>query len=105
MAATTNETTSGTDSVSPGCRGVYLLTHPRTCSNLFMRMMSEQPGVKRSEYFFMPGSLAAQGVLPRGPLKDLPEDEREALFAKYQECYNNLEDEVRRLLQPRIYER
>lgn len=75
-------------------RGVYLISHPRSCSNLFMRMLSEQPHVRQLHYFFTPALMAVQKGLPNGPLKDMPESEREEIYGAYRECYEKFEDEV-----------
>jgi hypothetical protein len=88
------ETTRASEVKVPERRGVYLLTHPRSASNLFQRMLAKQPGYQNSSYkLFNPG-FASLSALQRGPLGEWPEDDRKALYDAFRACFEELEDEV-----------
>jgi hypothetical protein len=78
----------------PERRGVYLLTHPRSASNLFQTMMSKQPGYQNSGYKLFDAGFATLGQLQRGPLSEWPEEDRKALYDKFLAGWESLQDEV-----------
>jgi hypothetical protein len=86
------ETAEGSD-VSE-CRGVYLLTHPRSASNMFQIMMAKQPGYQNSGYKFFDAGFMSVGQMHRGRLSEWPEDDRTAAFAAFQKGWENLQNEV-----------
>jgi len=86
------ETTQASD--VPERRGVYLLTHPRSASNLFQTMMAKQPGYQNSSYKLFDAAFAALGQLERGRLSDWPEDDRKSLYDAYRAGWESLQDEV-----------
>jgi hypothetical protein len=75
-------------------RGVYLLTHPRSASNLFQTMMAKQPGYQNSGYKLFDAGFASIGQLQKGPLSTWPEDGRKAAYAAFEKGWQSLEDEV-----------
>jgi hypothetical protein len=75
-------------------RGVYLLTHPRSASNLFQTMMSKQPGYQNSGYKLFEAGFASIGQLQKGPLSTWPKEEREAAYVAFEKGWQNLQDEV-----------
>ncbi|KAF1829988.1 hypothetical protein BDW02DRAFT_573478 [Decorospora gaudefroyi] len=79
---------------APAVRGVYLLTHPRSASNLFQTMMEKQPGYEKLGYKLFQASFAALGQLDKGRLSKWPEEERKALYDNFQTCFEKLEDEL-----------
>jgi hypothetical protein len=74
--------------------GVYHLTHPRSASNLLQRMMSEQPGYQSSGYKFFEGGFNSLIQTQKGPMKDWPEEERNALYDTVRDCWQSLQDEI-----------
>ncbi|KAI4908537.1 hypothetical protein J4E85_011705 [Alternaria conjuncta] len=78
----------------PGRRGVYLLTHPRSASNLFQTMMSKQPGYQNSGYKLFDGGFATLMNLEKGPLSEWPEEERNGLYETFKTAFGSLEDEL-----------
>jgi hypothetical protein len=79
---------------TPAILGVYLLTHPRSASNLFQTMMSKQPGFQNSGYKLFDAGFATLGQLHKGPLSEWPEEERKALYAAFQTGFERLQDEL-----------
>lgn len=65
---------------APARRGVYLLTHPRSASNLFQKMMEKQPGVACSSYHFYEAVMPIFMQLENRPLSQWSEAELEALY-------------------------
>ncbi|KAK3691216.1 hypothetical protein LTR37_018804 [Vermiconidia calcicola] len=93
MAPTANGSSNGTDRRR---KGVYLITHPRSASNLTQKMMSQQPGFQNSSYYFIEEGLRSTlMVLQKGPLSAASEEERTALYTKYQTSFEKLEAELR----------
>jgi hypothetical protein len=79
---------------APAIRGVYLLTHPRSASNLFQTMMSKQPGFQNSGYKLFDAGFASLMQLHKGPLSEWPEEERKALYGVFQTGVEKLQDEL-----------
>lgn len=79
---------------APERRGVYLLTHPRSASNLFQTMMSAQPGYQNSGYKFFDAGFAGLGKLSKGRMSEWPEEERKAAYDAYKDGFEKLQDEV-----------
>lgn len=77
-----------------GCRGVYLLTNPRSASNLFQTMMSKQPGYQNSGYKLFDAGFASLTQLEKGPLGQWPQEERESLYDAFQAGFDSLQDEL-----------
>lgn len=77
-----------------GQRGVYLLTHPRSASNMFQTMMSKQPGYQSSGYKLFDAGFASLSQLEKGRLSEWPKEEREALNNAFRAGFNSLEDEL-----------
>ena len=80
--------------VAKNDQGLILLTHPRSASNLFQKMLSEQPSVYRSGYNFYDAALAAFAQIRRGRLSDLSEADREAIFQPYKASYESMCKEI-----------
>ncbi|KAK3718132.1 hypothetical protein LTR37_005247 [Vermiconidia calcicola] len=92
MAPIPNGTSNGTDRRR---KGVYLITHPRSASNLTQKMMSQQPGVQNSGYYFIEEGLRSTFMgLQKGPLSAASEEGRTALYAQYQTSFEKLEAEL-----------
>jgi hypothetical protein len=79
---------------APECRGVYLLTHPRSASNLFQNMLAKQPGYQNSSYKLFEAGFSALGMLQKGLLSEWPEDDRKAMYDRYRTGFEELEKEV-----------
>lgn len=83
---------------TPPRRGVYLLTHPRSASNLFQTMMSKQRSygadVQSSGYHFFDASFPTICQLDRGNFASWPEEEREGLYAPYKAAFEKLNGEL-----------
>lgn len=77
-----------------GRRGVYLLTNPRSASNLFQTMISKQPGFQNASYKFFDAGFASLSQLEKGPLSQWPQEERKALYDAYQAGFDSLQDEL-----------
>lgn len=77
-----------------GERGVYLLSHPRSASNLFQKMMSTQPGYQNSGYKLFDAGFASLTQLSKGRLSEWPEAERKALYDKFLQGFDSLQDEL-----------
>jgi hypothetical protein len=78
----------------PERRGVYLLTHPRSASNLFQTMMAKQPGYQYASYKLFDAGFGALGQLQKGPLSGWPEGDRKALHDAFRAGFESLQDEV-----------
>ena len=78
----------------PERRGVYLLTHPRSASNMFQVMMAKQPGYQNSGYKLFDAAIMSLVKMHRGRLSEWPEDDRNTAFAAFQKGWENLQDEV-----------
>lgn len=74
--------------------GVYLLTNPRSASNLFQTMMSKQPGYQNSGYKFFDANFASLSQLEKGPLGQWPQEERKSLYDAFQAGFDSLQDEL-----------
>jgi hypothetical protein len=80
--------------VTPECRGVYLLTHPRSASNLFQKMMEKQPGYQNMSYKLFDAGFMAMAQLERGPLDTWPKADCQALYDAFNAGVESLEKEV-----------
>lgn len=84
----------------PTRRGVYLLTHPRSASNLFQTMMAKQKShgadVQSSSYHFFNASFAMFMQMGRGSLQssNWTEADRAALFEPYKVAFEALNAEL-----------
>jgi hypothetical protein len=83
---------------APARRGVYLLTHPRSASNLFQTMMSKQRSqgadVQSSGYHFFDASFPLLCQMDRGSISGWSEAEREALYEPYKAAFEKLTNEL-----------
>jgi hypothetical protein len=79
---------------APPRRGIYLLTHPRSASNLFQTMLAKQPEYQNSSYKLFDAGFAVLGQLQRGPLSEWPEADREGLYDMFRKGFESLEDEM-----------
>ncbi|KAG9185529.1 hypothetical protein G6011_06860 [Alternaria panax] len=79
---------------TPSCRGVYLLTHPRSASNLFQTMMSKQPGFQNSGYKLFDAGFSTLVELEKGKLSEWSEQDRERLYDSFRAAFGKLEDEL-----------
>lgn len=84
----------------PRRRGVYLLTHPRSASNLFQTMMAKQRSygadVQGSGYHFFDAAFKPMMAMDRGSLNgpNWPKAERDALYEPYQAAFEKLNGEL-----------
>ena len=84
----------------PERRGVYLLTHPRSASNLFQTMMAKQRSygqdVQSSSYHFFNGSFSLLMQMGRGSLQSSAwsDDERANMHDPYKAVFKQLSEEV-----------
>lgn len=82
----------------PTRRGVYLLTHPRSASNLFQTMMAKQKShgkdVQSSSYHFFDASFGTFMQMGRGGLGNWTEADRTALYEPYQAAFEKLNEEL-----------
>lgn len=84
----------------PARRGVYLLTHPRSASNLFQTMMAKQRSygedVQSSSYHFFDAAFAPMMQMKRGSLQGpaWSDAERAALSDPYKAAFKKLSEEV-----------
>lgn len=85
-------------------RRVYLITHPRTASNLLVRILAldDQPDVAQHRpgalggYFFVAASrLELDLGLREKHIDDWSEDERGQMKEKFQECFDGMEEYVK----------
>jgi hypothetical protein len=79
---------------APARRGVYLLTHPRSASNLFQTMMANQPGFQSSSYKVLDAAVSSLYQLDKGQLGETPEKERKALYDAFRAGFDDLQDEL-----------
>jgi hypothetical protein len=79
---------------APERRGVYLLTHPRSASNMFQMMLAKQPGYQNSSYKFFASGFRTMSQMQKGRLSEWPEDERKALYDAFRAGFKDLEDEI-----------
>ena len=77
-----------------GSRGVYLITHPRSASNMFQTMMSKQPGYHNSSYKFFNAGFAMLTQIQKGPLSTWPEEQRNALYGAFRSGFDSMQDEL-----------
>jgi hypothetical protein len=93
---TTDDHTS--NGATPARRGVYLLTHPRSASNLFQTMMAKQKShgadIQSSGYHFFDAAFPLLCQMDRGSISGWTEAEREALFDPYKAAFENLTNEM-----------
>lgn len=75
-------------------RGVYLLTNPRSASNMFQTMMSKQPGVRSSGYQFFDASFPALMQMEKGSLSSRSESDREGLYDNYRAAWERVQDDM-----------
>lgn len=73
---------------------MYLLTNPRSASNLFQTMMAKQPGFQNASYKFFDASFASLSQLEKGPLSQWPQGERKSLYDAYQAGFDSLQDDL-----------
>lgn len=84
----------------PTRRGVYLLTHPRSASNLFQTMMAKQKSrgadVQCSSYHFFNASFAVFMQMGRGSLQssNWTEEDRAALNEPYKTAFEAMNKEL-----------
>lgn len=84
----------------PTRRGVYLLTHPRSASNLFQTMMAKQKSrgadVQCSSYHFFNAAFAMFMQMDRGSLQssEWTEADRAALYEPYKAAFEGLNREL-----------
>lgn len=82
-------------------RRLYLITDPRTASNLLVRILAldKQPNVmsrKGGGYFFLPLFRLATELGNRGKhVDEWRPDERNQMMQNYQDCFNKLEEHVK----------
>jgi hypothetical protein len=79
---------------APQRRGVYLLTHPRSASNLFQTMMAKQPGYQNSGYKLFDAGFTTLVELDKGKLSEWSEEEQEKLYDSFRVAFGKLEDEL-----------
>jgi hypothetical protein len=78
----------------PERAGVYLLTHPRSASNLFQTMMDKQPGYQTSGYKFFGAAQKALLMADDEPLSAKSAEQREELYTAFRDGYKSLLDEL-----------
>jgi len=84
----------------PTRRGVYLLTHPRSASNLFQTMMAKQRSrgadVQCSSYHFFNAAFGMFMQMGRGSLQssNWTEADRDALYEPYKAAFEALNGEL-----------
>jgi hypothetical protein len=84
----------------PARRGVYLLTHPRSASNLFQTMMAKQRShgadVQSSSYHFFNAAFAMFMQMGRGSLQssNWTEADHAALYEPYKAAFEALNGEL-----------
>ena len=83
-----------TEIPATGRRGIYLLTHPRSASNLFQTMMSKQPDVSHFGYQMFDASFATLMSLDQGPLSHRAEPEKRAMYASYEDGWAKMQQEL-----------
>jgi hypothetical protein len=92
---TDSETSNGS---TPARRGVYLLTHPRSASNLFQTMMAKQRShgadVQSSGYHFFDACFPLICQMDKGSISGCTEAERETLYDPYKAAFEKLTNEM-----------
>lgn len=96
------EPTNGdaTNGAKPTRRGVYLLTHPRSASNLFQTMMAKQRShgadVRSSSYHFFNAAFSMFMQMGRGSLQgsNWNDADRAALYEPYKAAFEGLNGEL-----------
>ena len=86
---------------SHGGRRFFLLTHPRSCSNLLVRILSfgNQPNVLRHDagqgYFFLSGDDLRQELKLEGKnVEDWTQDEQDQMKQEWQNCFIELQKHI-----------
>ncbi|EMD88882.1 hypothetical protein COCC4DRAFT_71814 [Bipolaris maydis ATCC 48331] len=74
--------------------GIYHITHPRSASNLFQNMMGQQPGFQYLSYKLFGAGFEALTQLQRGPLGELPKEDREKLFGLFEAGFEGMHEEI-----------
>lgn len=82
------------DGDAPERNGIYLLTFPRSASNLFQTMMDKQPGYQCSGYKLFKAGFQTFGKLDKGPWREWPEEDRKAITDEFRACWEGLQDEI-----------
>ncbi|KAI8935781.1 hypothetical protein NX059_007301 [Plenodomus lindquistii] len=76
-------------------RGVYLLTHPRSASNLFQTMMAKQPGFQHSSYIIFEANFGLLGELVnKERWSDWSEAEWKSVQDSFQKCFDKMQAEL-----------
>ena len=93
-----NQTQQGVGTPDPQC--FYLITYPRTASNLLVRILAldEQPAVvhgKQGYFFLPPASLAGKLKLRKKVVADWTRDEKNQMMQSYQDSFDELEKQIR----------
>lgn len=88
---------------APARRGVYLLTQPRSASNLFQKMMEKQPGVLNSSYHFFEAAMPVFMQLQHRPLSEWPAGELEAHYEAALGKMNEQLEEAEKKVSPKLY--
>ncbi|MCJ1388320.1 hypothetical protein MMC18_001166 [Xylographa bjoerkii] len=83
------------------CRRFYLLTHPRSCSNLLVRILSfgDQPNVAQHNigqgYFFLPSDQLREELKLQGKnVESWTQNEQDQMKQAYQNCFKELQKHV-----------
>jgi hypothetical protein len=74
--------------------GVYLLTHPRSASNLFQTMMAKQPGYQSSGYKLFDAGFNTLMQLDKGPWSEWSEEDRKSICDILRKSFEGLQDEI-----------
>jgi hypothetical protein len=90
----TIETPQPSNGQAPAIRGVYLLTHPRSASNMFQTMMAKQPGYQSTSYKLFDAGFASLMQMAKGPLSQWSEEERKGLYGVFEAGFEKLQDEL-----------
>ena len=77
-----------------GRRGVYLITHPRSASNMFQTMMAKQPGFQNASYKLFDAGFAGLSQIAKGPLSKRSQEERGAMYSAFRTGFDNMQDEL-----------
>ena len=94
------EERSKQDEVLDRYRCLYLITYPRSASNLLVRMLAldQQPNImsrKSSGYFFLNAFRKTYKMENKAKhVNDWTEDERHEMMESFQKCFDELEDHV-----------
>lgn len=80
-------------SVRPATRGTYLITMPRTASNLFQKMMGQQK-VHHAGYFFLDLALAIHSKISQGRLSEFDKTEIQEMHAMYRSAWERMMAEL-----------